>query len=67
MNSQNQQSKENKKTTSINKIIDNALLIILILAVTYAIIDGRYIHKEIQIIEVCNGIMNNIRNISGLP
>lgn len=36
-------------------ITDNFLLILLLSLTTFAWIDGMFIHKEISIIEICNG------------
>lgn len=50
---------QNKKGKNIWRTIDITLLTILIIFVIYAKISGMYIDKEIQIIEICNGIPTN--------
>lgn len=51
-----------EKGELIIKIIDWTLLIILLIAIIYAQIQGKYTNVEIKTIETCNGIPTNPEN-----
>ena len=56
MENQDQQTdSEPKKNSNLMRYIDAILLIILIVIVIGAWVDGTYIRKEIQVIETCQG------------
>lgn len=51
--------KNTKQLSKIRFIIDTILWIILATAVTMAYIDGHFIHKEVKIVETCEGKPTN--------
>lgn len=51
----NKEDKRPFKERAITWIIDNVILIMLIIVVIYAQIDGKFIRSETKLIDVCQG------------